>query len=147
MNATLQDRLVKALREENISDIATANIYLKNIFLPDFNKRFMVQAVSNNNLHMDLRTNEKERIHHIFAYKSSRVIANDFTVRFENKYYQLYRSHEKQYMIRKREKITIEKHLDQSIHISKNAILVNYTISFEKPEKQNLLTAPIYKQN
>lgn len=55
MNGTLQDRLVKALREENIADIEEANIFLENIFLPDFNRRFMVQAISSSDLHTPLR--------------------------------------------------------------------------------------------
>ncbi|MGZ8887582.1 MAG: hypothetical protein ACXW1A_04890 [Nitrososphaeraceae archaeon] len=41
MNQTLQDRLVKELRENNISDIETANKFLKEIFLPKFNKKFI----------------------------------------------------------------------------------------------------------
>jgi len=44
MNLTLQDRLVKALREEKISDIETANKYLNEVFLPKFNKKFMYKS-------------------------------------------------------------------------------------------------------
>jgi hypothetical protein len=44
MNQTLQDRLVKELRENNISDIDSANKFLNDVFLPKFNKKFMYKA-------------------------------------------------------------------------------------------------------
>ena len=36
--------LVKELRENNISDMGTANKFLKEVFLPKFNKKFMYKA-------------------------------------------------------------------------------------------------------
>ena len=49
MNATLQDRLVKELREVGIPHttdfekaLEEANIFLRDIFLPRFNTQFMV---------------------------------------------------------------------------------------------------------
>ena len=40
VNGTLQDRLVKALRRAGISSLATANTFLEETFLPEFNARF-----------------------------------------------------------------------------------------------------------
>jgi len=79
MNKTLQDRLVKELREENISNIDEANKFLKNVFLPKFNKKYMVVARSNYNLHLELREDEKLNLDQIFSKHISRKIANDFT--------------------------------------------------------------------
>jgi hypothetical protein len=87
----LQDRLVKALREENINDIETANIFLKKTFLPDFNHQFMVEAKSNSNLHQELRNDEVLKIDQIFSEHIQRKIANDFTIKFNNTFYQLFR--------------------------------------------------------
>lgn len=51
MNGTLQDRLVKELREAGIphtndikESLEEANIFLRDIFLPQFNAQFMVEA-------------------------------------------------------------------------------------------------------
>ncbi|MDR2641144.1 MAG: hypothetical protein LBC61_07895 [Candidatus Peribacteria bacterium] len=44
MNGTLEDRLVKELREANICDMDNANKFLQEIFLPKFNKKFGVEA-------------------------------------------------------------------------------------------------------
>jgi hypothetical protein len=91
MNKTLQDRLVKALRLENINDIDSANIFLKDTFLPEFNEQFRVQANSTSNLHLKLRNDEIKKIDQIFSKFEKRIIANDFTIKFDNKFYQLYR--------------------------------------------------------
>jgi len=91
MNKTLQDRLVKALRLENISDIESANIFLKDVFLPEFNEQFMVEAKTNSNLHLKLREDEILKLDQIFSEFKQRKIANDFTIKFNNKFYQLYR--------------------------------------------------------
>jgi hypothetical protein len=40
MNKTLQDRLIKELREANICDFDSANKFLQEIFLPRFNAKF-----------------------------------------------------------------------------------------------------------
>ncbi len=60
MNGTLQNRLVKELREANISTIPEANIFLKEVFLPAFNKKFRVEARGSSDLHIPLRDDEKE---------------------------------------------------------------------------------------
>lgn len=91
MNGTLQDRLVKELREANISTIPEANIFLKEIFLPKFNKQFQVDARGISNLHIPLRDDEKERLNQIFSVQKIRKVMNDYTIRFETKIIQLYR--------------------------------------------------------
>jgi hypothetical protein len=100
MNQTLQDRLVKELRENKISDIEAANKFLREVFLPKFNKKFMVQARNEANLHTDLRTDEINKLDQIFSEHKDRKVANDYTVKFENKYYQLYKSEDKKYNLR-----------------------------------------------
>lgn len=50
-NGTLQDRLVKLLRLEGISDLAAANRYLDEVFLPAHNARFTVPAGRSADLH------------------------------------------------------------------------------------------------
>lgn len=144
MNQTLQDRLVKELRENNISDMETANKFLKEVFLPKFNKKFMYKANKDWNLHMQLNALETEKIDQFFSEHKERKISNDYTIQFENKYYQLYRTKEKLYMIKPWEKVTVEKHLNNEIKISKNWIYILTKVLNEKPEKLwQLFTAPI----
>lgn len=144
MNGTLQDRLVKALREENISDIDTANKFLKETFLPDFNKKFMVDPKSTSNLHIHLRNNEYEKLPQHFSKHFSRVVANDFTIRFNNQYIQLYRKKDCGYTIRPSQSVTVEEHMNGDIKVSYHSIYIEHEISFERPQRKNkLLTAPV----
>ncbi len=67
-NRTLQDRLIKALREKSISTIAEANEFLQNEFIEQFNKRFSVNPES-----VDVhRSSENYQLENIFCYKTSR---------------------------------------------------------------------------
>lgn len=101
MNQTLQDRLVKELREAGIPHTSNieealqeANIFLRDIFLPKFNAQFMVEPREPSNLHIDLRADERERLDAIFSEQKQRKVQNDFTVRFEGRIFQLYRNKE-----------------------------------------------------
>lgn len=144
MNQTLQDRLVKDLREQNISDIEVANKYLKEVFLPNFNKQFEVIPVSDSNLHIPLREDEINRIDQIFSTHIQRKIANDFTVKLNNVYFQLFREKEKSYLFKPWYTVDIETHLNWDIMISKNWVYINHSISFERPKRlHQFLTAPI----
>ena len=44
VNRTLQDRLIKALRQKGISNIAEANKFLQKSFIEDYNRRFAVNT-------------------------------------------------------------------------------------------------------
>ncbi len=92
MNSTLQDRLVKELREANISNIDDANKFLEIEFLPKFNRQFSIEPEWKSNLHIELSNDEKNHINQIFSKQSKRKLKNDFTIAFNNKYYQLYRN-------------------------------------------------------
>lgn len=118
MNATLQDRLVKELREANISDIKEANIFLKEIFLPKFNEKFSLESRGNSDLHIPLRIDEKERLNQIFSVQMTRKVKNDYTISFETKIIQLYRNKEGWSMVYKWEQVTVEKWMDWSLCIS-----------------------------
>jgi len=147
MNKTLQDRLVKALRLENINDIHSANIFLKEVFLPEFNTQFMVQPRTNSNLHLVLREDEIMRLDQIFSKFEQRKIANDYTVKFNNKFYQLYREKSSSYMIKPKYSVDIEIHLNWDIKISKFWKYIKHIVSFERPQRMHkLITAPVYEK-
>jgi len=146
MNKTLQDRLVKDLRENKISDIQTANLFLKNVFLPEFNNQFNVEAKSSSDLHLKLRTDEIMNIDQIFSTTIQRKIANDYTVKFNNKYYQLFREKDWWYMIKPWYTVDIETHLNWETKISKNWKYIRFIPSFDRPKRSHkLMTAPIFE--
>ena len=148
MNETLQDRLVKALREENINTISEANIFLKDIFLPKFNKKFMVEPRWNSDLHRSLRNDEKGEIYQIFSKQEYRKIMNDYTISFENRIFQLYRKTKGGVIFYSKDKVIIETHLNGEIKISKNRRYIEYKELPRKPRRiYNFPLAPVSQNN
>ena len=93
VNGALQDRLVKALRRAKISDLTTANQFLREKFLPAFNRRFVKQAVKSDDLHR--RVPRGLDLGRVLSIRETRMVQNDWTVRFENRWFQLAEAHQK----------------------------------------------------
>ena len=90
MNGTLQDRLVKGLRLENINDLCQANEYLAKEFLPAWNRRFKVVAASPADMHRSVPRHLDE----VLSWEEERVVQRDWTVACAARWYQLDRQHE-----------------------------------------------------
>jgi transposase-like protein len=130
---TLQDRLIKELRLQNISTITEANEFLKKDFLPKFNARFMVEARSKTDLHKKLNEQEKKKLDSIFSRQHKRVVNNDFTVSHKKNYYQLAKS--QPVTVCKQDKVTIEERMDKSIQLRLRGKYLNYQLLPERPQK------------
>jgi len=130
---TLQDRLVKELRLRDIGDIATANKFLKEEFIPDFNQRFSVIPKSKNDLHRKLNDAQIANLNAIFSVQSQRLAQNDFTIRFKNQYIQIAR--EQVVTVRRKDTVLMEERLDGSLAIRLRNKYLNYKILPEKPQK------------
>jgi len=85
-NGTLQDRLVKELRLQNISTIEEANAFLP-VFLAKYNAKFGKQAKSSFNAHRLLK--QKENLEHILCEKNIRKVSKDLEINFDGQIYQL----------------------------------------------------------
>lgn len=129
---TLQDRLVKELRLKNISSIDEANTYLKEDFLPKYNKKFSILAKEKGNLHATL--NFKEDLDRVFTVRSERLVNNDFTIRFKNRWFQLDKTQPK--IVLQKSKAVIEEYLDGSLKIRQKDSCLN----FKETNKQDLET-------
>ena len=84
---TLQDRLLKEMRISRISSIESANQYLEEIFIPFWNNRFAVKPQIATDFHRTVP--DDVNLIEVFGETHSRLIRSDFTVRYENVYYQL----------------------------------------------------------
>jgi transposase len=93
VNGTLQDRLVKALRRAKISDLPSANRFLQEKFLPAFNRRFVKKAAKPGDLHR--RVPRGLDLGGVLSIRETRVVQNDWTLRFENRWFQLAEMHQK----------------------------------------------------
>lgn len=130
---TLQDRLVKELRLQNISDIETANKFLAEVFIPEFNKRFAVMPAKRADLHRSLTKMDKENLASIFSIHSTRVVMNDFTIQFNNQYFQL--AQQQPLTVFRGDKVLVEKHMDNSIILKLRGKKLNFILLPKRPEK------------
>jgi hypothetical protein len=87
MNGTLQDRLVKALRQRGVGSLDAANDYLEQEFLAPFNAKFMVPPSQTADLHRPLEP--QQDLARILAVCEARVVQNDWTIRWRNGFLQL----------------------------------------------------------
>jgi hypothetical protein len=113
MNGTLQDRLVKALRRAKISDLEAANRFLDDTFLTEFNARFEVAAVGAEDWHRPLSA--VTDLSRIVSIQESRVVAKDWTLRWQNHVLQLPR--EAAEFVRSGQRVTVCEPLDGVLRV------------------------------
>jgi len=133
MNSTLQDRLTKELRLNNISTIKEANEFLEKEFIPKFNQQFAVAPQEQANLHKPLSKQLKTKLDQIFSIQHPRKVMNDYTIMFKNQYFQL--AAKQPTTVYKKDTIIIEEHLDKQIKINLKGHYLNYTVLPERPKK------------
>src|SRR5579859_469049 len=131
---TLQDRLVKELRLANIKTPEQGNIFLTEVFIPNFNKKFAVSPAKEGNLHKSLSKDNTIQLHRIFSVHSTRTIHNDFTIQFKNIWYQL--AEIQPTTLRPKEKISVEEWLDGTIHFSVREYSLKILALSERPMPQ-----------
>ena len=79
-NKTLQDRLVKELRLQGVSTIATGNQLLP-AFLGNYNAHFGKEPRNSKNLHRPLKAGDD--LTDVFAWREERTISNSLTLQYD----------------------------------------------------------------
>ena len=85
-NETLQDRLVKELRLQGISDMDSANAFLP-AFREDLNRRFAVQPRSTHDAHRPLL--DTENLELIFTHQKTATLSKNLTAQYNKVIYQI----------------------------------------------------------
>jgi len=144
MNGTLQDRLVKELRLAGVSTIEEANIFLEK-YIPKFNAKFAVVPNRRKNLHKKINKNVEEKLTQIFSIQNTRIVNNDYTIRFETQYFQLNRIQTT--TVYKKDEVIVEKHLNNEIKLRLRNKYLNYIVLPKRPEKEiNIKLLALTKQ-
>lgn len=125
---TLQDRLTKELRLEGIDDIDSANRFLKEHFIDDYNERFAVKPTSTHDAHRSARGLELDAI---LSHQETRVVTNDYTISYHNTRYQIARASVVAGL--RGAKVIVERRLDGAIHLRFKG---TYLIATELPPAQ-----------
>lgn len=123
---TLQDRLIKELRLNNISDIESANRFLTEKFIPAFNAKFAVEPRTQADHHRPLAQREAKNLSAILCRQEERTVRSDFTISHRTHWYQL--TPEQPVTICKKDKVLVEERRDGSIHIRLRGKYLNWKV-------------------
>ncbi|KKU27305.1 MAG: Integrase catalytic region [Candidatus Magasanikbacteria bacterium GW2011_GWA2_46_17] len=139
----LQDRLIKELRLNNISDIETANQFLTKKFIPAFNAKFAVESRVKANRHRPLTQREINNLSAILCRQEERTVRSDFTISYLTHWYQL--TAEQLITICKKDKVIVEERRDGTIRIRLRGKYLNWKVLPTRPppvSKQPLWILP-----
>lgn len=129
-HGTHQDRLVKKLRRRKIATHAAANEFLKQVYLPEHNRRFARPPAAEEDYHR--RKPSKRALDEFFRIETERTLGNDWVVRHNNRFYQVKR--ESSYAP-VRSKVTICEWEDGRLEIRYRSKRLAYEEIAERPAK------------
>jgi len=132
-HGVFQDRFCKELALRGITRIATANKLLHNGFGEGINARFAVEPLHSQDYHRPLPPGI--RLEDVFCIEHSRVVQNDWTIRFHNRRYQILKDNRPR--PRPRNPVTVRVRLDGTLHLLYQGHVLRYeTISPKDPPRQ-----------
>lgn len=88
LNRTFQDRLVNELRVAKITKLPAANAYLRERFVPEYNRQFSCPPADPASAFVDVGAIDLEQI---LCHQEERVVGRDNTVSFDGRAFQLAR--------------------------------------------------------
>jgi hypothetical protein len=110
---THQDRLVKELRLRGICTIEAANRYLRAEYIEDHNARCAVEPADHAGAHRRLQ--REHDLDAILSIQEDRQVSNDYTVRYDNRFFQL--TPEQPVRLGPKKTVTVQHRLDGSLRI------------------------------
>lgn len=127
---TLQDRMVREMRLQEIKNVTDANEFLTT-YLSKYNRKFSKAAASEVDLHRPaLHSRELDRM---LCIKEDRTVKNDFTIAYNNALYQIEQA-------TRAKIVTVEERLDGTLHITYNGQDLRFREIVKKPAKDTAET-------
>jgi len=112
-HGVFQDRFLKELALQDITTIAAANVLLQEEFVEDLNRRFAVPPADPADAHRPLA--KEENLVAILCRERSRTVSNDFTLRYESRWYQITRDNRS--LPKPRFRVTVRTLLDGTVEL------------------------------
>lgn len=139
-NATLQDRLVKAMRLAGISGIEAANRFLAGPlmgskgkgFLAELNEKFAIEAVKRADLHRPVKTDLSE----VLCEEAERVVARNWCVQWRSRLLQIHRSHEDLALVGKG--VTVREKADGTLRVMWKGQWLRWQEVTERPKPRRV---------
>jgi transposase len=133
-NQTLQDRLVKELRLQGISDMEAANAFLPE-FREDYNRRFAVVPRSSHNAHRPML--KADHLELILTHQETRTLSKNLTIQFKHVIYQI-QSKRPGYALRNA-KVTVCENAKGEVTIHYKNKPLSYTIYHKSPRQAEVV--------
>lgn len=124
---THQDRLVKEMRLAGINNTKDANKFLHSYYIPKHNRKFAVKPEDKANLHGAVPKHVD--LDRIFSIKNKAALRKDFTIQYNNKFYQILKS-------TRAKQVTIEQRLNGRFYIYNKDKQLKYKLIDKRPQKQ-----------
>ena len=141
MNSTFQDRLVKELRLAGISDVPAADAFLRDVFLPAFAGKFGRVPREPGDAHLPLSEAERAGLDATFSTSEPRKIQNDFTVRFRNRFLQLYRTPGNTFF--RGDSVEVETWFDGAVRVARKGSYLDFKELPERPGRIGANALPL----
>lgn len=139
LNRTFQDRLVNELRVAQVTTLPTANAYLRDRFLPDYNATFSCAPADATSAFVPLGAVDLEQI---LCHQEERCVARDNTVTFQGRTFQVARQPGRRSCAGLR--VTIRRHLTGEYSIwSGTRCLGTYAAVLARPRDRRLAVQPM----
>lgn len=145
-----QDRFVKELALRGITRIPSANKLLLNGFVQGLNAKFAIEPLHREDYHQPVP--KDLGMEDVFCIEHSRVVQNDWTIRFENRHYQIRETNRP--LPRPKDKVLVRVRLDGSLHLlyrghalehkplSQSELRQRYGVNPPVPEPQDISLVP-----
>jgi hypothetical protein len=127
---TAQDRLVKGLRVAGAKTLQQANTYLETEFIPWWNQTLAVVPASADDAHRPLA--QQHSLPASLSYVETRQVGNGYTIRFDNRIYQIARENIRAGL--RRASVRVELRLDGSIAVRFRNHYLAVTECAERPK-------------
>jgi hypothetical protein len=135
---THQDRLVKELRLAGISTMEAGNVFLRSTYIDDHNARFALEPASPANAHRPLLS--EHRLDQILSLRTERSLFNDYTLRFQNRFFQLFE--EQPVRLSPKDKVEVEIRLDGTTHLRAKGCYLRFKPIEKRPYRPLLAAQP-----
>jgi hypothetical protein len=135
---THQDRLVKELRLAGVNDMKAGNAFLRSAYIDDHNTRFAVKPAGPGNAHRPLLP--EHRLDHILSLRTERTLFNDYTLRFQNRFFQLFE--EQPVRLSPKDKVEIEIRLDGTTHLRAKGCYLRFKPIDKRPYRSYFEAQP-----
>lgn len=110
---TAQDRLVKGMRVAGVQTLEAANAYLVNEYLPWWNQTLVVRPANDADAHRPL--GKDHDLAAILSHVEQRQVTNDYTIRWDSKFYQIDRRDVRTGM--RKANVRVEQRLDGTLAV------------------------------